>query len=86
MHQAYKFQLYPTKTQEKLLVQIAGNCRWVWNHMLAQQIVKYQQEKKFIFAVDMANQLPRFKTRTRLVIYYSKSITATSLYRSRYRS
>jgi putative transposase len=61
MHQAYKFQLYPTKTQEKLLVQIAGNCRWVWNHMLAQQIVKYQQEKKFIFAVDMANQLPDLK-------------------------
>jgi transposase len=46
MHQAYKFQLYPTKTQEQLLLQIAGNCRWVWNHMLAQQIVKYQQEKK----------------------------------------
>lgn len=61
MNKAYKFRLNPTKEQQTLLAQMAGNCRWVWNYMLAQQNTRYQLEKKFIFAVEMANQLPKLK-------------------------
>jgi len=62
MNKAYKFRLYPNNEQEQLLNQIAGSGRWLWNHMLAEQNKRYQSEKKFIFAVEMANMLPQLKT------------------------
>ena len=61
MNKAFKYRLYPNKEQEKQLSQIVGNCRWVWNFMLAQQNTTYTQTKKFVWFVDMANQLPKLK-------------------------
>ena len=61
MNKAYKFRLDPTDHQRQQLAQIAGSCRWVWNHMLATQHTRYETEKKFNFAREMANTLPQLK-------------------------
>jgi putative transposase len=61
MNKAFKYRLYPNKEQEIQLSQIAGSCRWIWNFMLAQQNTTYKTTKKFVWFVDMANQLPKLK-------------------------
>jgi putative transposase len=55
------YRLYPNKTQAAILNQWLGQCRFVWNHMLAKNIEKYDKEKKFIFKFEMNNLLPELK-------------------------
>ena len=45
----YKYRLYPSPAQESILRQTAGNCRYVWNTFLAQEIATYENSKKFNF-------------------------------------
>ena len=59
---AYKYRLYPTKSQGQQLAQMAGNCRWLWNYMLDLNIKQYQIDKKFVFAYDMHKLIPELKT------------------------
>ena len=59
---AYKYRLYPTKSQGQQLAQMAGNCRWLWNYMLDLNKKQYQIDKKFVFAYDMHNLIPELKT------------------------
>ena len=56
-----KFRLYPTKSQESLFYQFTGNNRFLWNSMLAKNIRRYKQRKKFIFYHDMAKRLQPLK-------------------------
>lgn len=58
---AYKFRLYPTPQQTRLLQQHGGNARFLWNNLLKQNQDKYEAEKKFIFAYDMINSIPSLK-------------------------
>jgi putative transposase len=55
------YRLYPNKTQAVILNQWLGQCRFVWNHMLAKNVEKYDKEKKFIFKFEMNNLLPELK-------------------------
>lgn len=61
MHTAYKYRLYPTADQERQLRQISGSVRWLWNHMLDLNQKQYAIDKRFVFAYDMAMQLPELK-------------------------
>jgi putative transposase len=75
IQKGFKYRLYPTKEQEKLLLQHGGNTRFVWNLFLQQNIEKYEKEKKFIFFHDLANSLPKLKQQHEFLKYsYSQSL------------
>ena len=45
MEKAFKFRIYPNKTQQVLLQKSFGCARFVYNHFLAKRIEKYKQDK-----------------------------------------
>jgi putative transposase len=59
---AYKYRLKPNKSHQKLLSQMAGSTRWLWNHMLDLNKKQYAIDKKFLFAYDMHAMLPALKS------------------------
>lgn len=61
MKLGYKYRLYPTKAQEAQLIGFCGSTRWLWNYMLDLNKKKYETDKQFVFAYDMANRLPALK-------------------------
>ena len=58
---SYKYRIYPNQDQKIQLGQITGSVRWLWNHMLDLNKTKYQKTKKFVFAIEMANMIPKLK-------------------------
>ena len=46
MNKAYKYRLYPNKTQEKLLLNTFGCARFIYNKMLADKIKYYHNTGK----------------------------------------
>ena len=48
MEKAYKFRIYPNKTQECLLQKTFGCVRFIYNHFLDRRIKAYEQNKKTI--------------------------------------
>ena len=60
-HKSYKFRLYPNKTQQAVLQNHFGACRFVYNHFLELKIKSYKETKKTIGWVDLANELPKMK-------------------------
>lgn len=61
MFRSYKYRVYPTKEQEKILVEWQGQLRFVWNYFLDLNIKKYEAEKKFVFKYDLKKLLPGMK-------------------------
>jgi putative transposase len=55
------YRIYPNKDQASILNEWLGQCRFVWNHMLAKNIEEYNSTKKFIFKFSMNNLLPELK-------------------------
>lgn len=45
---AYRFRLYPTKEQERMLGKTFGCCRFLYNQMLADKISEYEKSKKML--------------------------------------
>ena len=60
-NRAYKYRLYPNKSQEELLQKHFGSCRFVYNHFLEIKIKHYKETKETITWIDLANQLPKIK-------------------------
>ena len=58
----YKYRLYPTIKQSDSLNQIAGNCRFVWNHFLALESATYAATKKFNFFHANSANLTKLKS------------------------
>ena len=48
----YNYRLYPNKSQEHLMKNVGGTCRWLWDRFLEENIKKYEEEKKFIHQVS----------------------------------
>ena len=44
MEKAYKFRIYPNKTQECLLQKTFGCVRFIYNHFLDRRIKAYEQK------------------------------------------
>ena len=62
MMKAFKFRLYPTKTQAEQLNQHIGSCRFVYNWALDQKIKTYEQTGKSISRFDLNKLIPVLKT------------------------
>lgn len=61
IHKAFCYKLRPTPTQESLFWRYAGACRWVWNHMLAENIRAYREEGLSLTAYDQMKHLTQLK-------------------------
>lgn len=60
-NKAYKYRLYPNKSQEDLLQKHFGHCRFIYNHFLEIKIKHYKETKKTINWQTLATQLPKLK-------------------------
>jgi putative transposase len=61
MLRAYKYRIYPTKEQEKKIVQHIGGCRFVYNWALENKIRYYETSKEKLSAYDLNYMLKGLK-------------------------
>ena len=61
MEKAYKFRIYPNKTQECLLQKTFGCVRFIYNHFLDKRIKAYEQNKKTISYNECSKELTQLK-------------------------
>jgi len=61
VYKGFKYRLNPTEYQHNALKQHAGNTRFLWNHLLSENIEYYKKEKKFNFGYVMITSLPKLK-------------------------
>lgn len=59
MFKAYKYRIYPNKSQEELIQKTFGCCRFVYNQTLAYRKEVYEKEKKSISKIDGNNYCNR---------------------------
>lgn len=59
MLKAYKYRIYPNKTQKELLAKTFGCCRFVYNQTLAYRKEKYENEKKSVSKTECNNYCNR---------------------------
>ena len=60
--QAFKYELMPDGNQQRDMRRFTGSCRFVFNKALALQKANHEAGNKFIRYVEMANQLPAWKS------------------------
>lgn len=61
MLKAYKYRLYPTKTQEALLAKHFGCARYIYNYGLERKIKFYSETKKSVSRFTIQEDLPKLK-------------------------
>lgn len=61
MLKAYKYRLYPTKTQEVLLAKHFGCTRYIYNYGLERKIKSYSETKKSVSRFVIQADLPKLK-------------------------
>ncbi|WP_258553967.1 helix-turn-helix domain-containing protein [Megamonas hypermegale] len=61
MEKAYKFRIYPNKTQECLLQKTFGCVRFIYNYFLDRRIKAYEQNKKNIGYNECSKELTQLK-------------------------
>lgn len=61
MLKAYKYRLYPTKTQEVLLAKHFGCVRYIYNYGLERKIKSYSETKKSVSRFTIQADLPKMK-------------------------
>ena len=61
MEKAYKFRIYPNKTQECLLQKTFGCVRFIYNYFLDRRIKAYEQNKKTIGYNECSKELTQLK-------------------------
>ena len=61
MNRAYKFRLYPNKSQQQALQSHFGAVRFIYNYFLEKKIKVYKEIKKTIAWNQLANELPQMK-------------------------
>ena len=61
MLKAYKYRLYPTKTQEVLLAKHFGCARYIYNYGLERKIKSYSETKKSLSRFTIQADLPKLK-------------------------
>ena len=61
MEKAYKFRIYPNKTQEILLQKTFGCVRFIYNYFLDRRIKAYEQNKKTISYNECSKELTQLK-------------------------
>ncbi|MBX5457789.1 MAG: transposase [Thermogemmatispora sp.] len=61
MLKTFRYRIYPTKRQERLLSEALEECRWLYNHLLEQRRKLYEQTGQGISCFDQIKQLPILK-------------------------
>jgi putative transposase len=56
--QAAKGKLYGGKTRIDAVARMDGQCRYLWNLFLAENVERYRVEKRFVFYAGMSARLP----------------------------
>jgi putative transposase len=73
MLKTFRYRIYPTRAQEKLLEQILEECRWVYNQTLALRRDAWQKRQESVSYYRTTRLLPRWKEeRPSLNIVYSQ--------------
>ncbi|MFA8997978.1 IS200/IS605 family element RNA-guided endonuclease TnpB [Clostridioides difficile] len=72
---AFKFRIYPNKTQKEIIEKSFGCSRFVYNHMLALQKEKYENEGESYSKYDLIKKLPSLKKEYE----WLKDVDSTSL-------
>src|SRR3990167_939792 len=60
----YKVRIYPNKTQEQILLQTIGACRFVYNHFLEEKKNHYLERKKSLSYGATSKQLTQLRKET----------------------
>jgi putative transposase len=61
MLKTLRYRLYPTKLQQRLLQQQLEECRWLYNHLLAERREAWEQRQESLRYYDQATSLPGLK-------------------------
>jgi putative transposase len=61
MLKTFKFRLYPTKQQQRLLDQQLEDCRWLYSYLLAERRDAWEQRQESLRYQDQATGLPVLK-------------------------
>ena len=61
MERAYKYRIYPNKTQRELFAKTFGCCRFVYNHYLAKRIETYKTSNATLTYNQCCNDLTQLK-------------------------
>jgi putative transposase len=77
---AYRYRLYPTKSQISQMEQTLEICRWIYNETLAMRKNAWEQEQKRISDYEAKRQIPLWKKeRPELSTVYSQVLQNVSL-------
>jgi putative transposase len=61
MLKTFKYRLYPNKQQQRLLELLLEECRWLYNHLLAERRDAWGQRQESLRYYDQATTLPALK-------------------------
>jgi len=61
MIRTFKYRIYPTKKQAKILQATLDACRWLYNHFLEQRKTRYDNEKRTISRFEQNMSIPDLK-------------------------
>ena len=61
IQKAFKYRIYPTPEQARLLAQHFGHCRFVYNWGLNQKIEQYQKQGKSDSCISLINKITQIK-------------------------
>jgi putative transposase len=61
MRKTFKYRLYPTTQQQRLLDQQLEECRWLYNHLLAERRDAWEQRGESVRLYDQHATLPALK-------------------------
>jgi putative transposase len=61
MRKTFKYRLYPNQQQRRLLDQQLAECRWLYNHLLAERRDAWEQRQESLRLYDQQATLPALK-------------------------
>ncbi|MBD3181033.1 IS200/IS605 family element transposase accessory protein TnpB, partial [Candidatus Poribacteria bacterium] len=61
IYRAYKYRLYPTKSQEVLINKHIGSCRWIYNYALEKKTTAYKKDGTKLSRFQLQTDLPKLK-------------------------
>lgn len=79
IQRGYKVKLYPTKAQSQKLCQIAGCCRWVYNHFLDRKKTVYLETGQNLSYNDLSKELTQIRKETDWLTEVQRQILEQSL-------
>ena len=62
MLKTFKYRLYPTKRQERVLQAQLEECRWLWNTLLAERKTAWEERQETVDYYDQKAELPVMKS------------------------